>query len=303
VRILPSTLPAFRLAVALAAVIACGALSPVARGATLSPYAGAISAFTGGGHRVALGDAGGAIRVIDESDGRQIAEIVTPRDFSGCRLSGMGGAGVAFACNEGIEAVSPADGHARAFPTSTDFGSWVTVTEVGRRWIRFRDTPYHLDKDGIVDARSGALRWIRESVMGDPYQVALDRDQVVDLGAADGVRRLCRPIRRRGYRSDGLFFRGDAGGAAWQDYPHGVWIQRCGGRPIRVSRIGGWQWVATRHTVAWLGSGSAVAVDRRTLHRRTWRFAPDAYAALALSRDRIWVSSAGRVLTGRLPGR
>lgn len=270
-------------------------------------YAPGVSAVAGGGHRVALGDAtseGRPARVLDERTGKQIAAVPQPR--AGCRPSALGAALLAFDCGSEPVLYSLSGGGPRLVALDwRPIADEATVEAIGSRWLWVHVTPYHVDADVLV-GRTGRTRPVKGRVDGGRPDVDLPPGRVVDLDAPSGTRRLCAPIRRRTYRSPGISFHADDRGAVWST-GRGVWLQHCGHRPIRLAR--GWAdaWIATRRTVAWIEGFTAVAVDRRTLRRRTWHVpVGNLGPTLALTHDRLWVNTLDRrqrpiVLTGRVP--
>lgn len=241
--------------------------------------------------------------MVDERTGEEIVRF--PETTPGCEPSALGAGTLVFPCG-GPKLVSVDDGSARVVPFHLPIlqtGS-MDVQAVGAHWLWMRVTPYKVDDEYLVD-ETGGYHLIRSSIDGDPYEVDLPPDEVVDLDAASGTRRLCASIRRHSYRRPELFFRADDRGAVWS--VHGVWLQRCGHPPVRLSRDHGERFVATRRTVAWIVGATAIAVDRRTLARRSWELPrPSYFTDLALSHRRLWVNTNDRrghpvVLTGRLP--
>jgi hypothetical protein len=290
----------------LALALVLGVGTPPADAATLHRYADGVWAMAGGGHRIALTDLAYTpdlpTRVIDERSSAALRTITRPGVY--CAPTAIGAGFVAYGCMSGPTLVAIADGsvHTPAFSEYTNANS-TRVEAVGARRLLLHVSAYHEDSDYLVDVQTGADRLVRDSSMEDPYALRIPVDRVIDLDARSGLRKLCRPIRRHDYRQPELFFDFRGGNATWASRS-GEWLQRCGHEPVRLSRTPGGGWVATRRMVAWQQPGRVVAVDRRTLERRSWPLSADADGVgLALSRDRIWVNTASGVLTGRLPGR
>jgi hypothetical protein len=297
-----------RTAIALALIVCASAADAARATPPLRPIATATNVIGDGAHRVAYQPYPGSAMVLDERTWRR-RPVPAP---AGCTLGGFGAGNLLWSCpsNMGVDL----RGVVTALQTGLSYDlppqpPWVgnyigaqAFVAVGARWARVEGNGYRAHLLHWVDLRTGA--------QNPPHRRS--RREIPDLDTPGLWRTLCRPLRvPLIYQDEILLVPSPTAyrppyAAAVETTERGndrMLLWRCGqarGRVIAhcVGALGCTTPLLTDRAVAWLQLGLHVRLLRsdRTL---VWPRIPH-YAALALTREHVWLVRGQRLLAARL---